>query len=137
MEVYENIQSAIDNVDPSETPFIIKQVINRKLCDKAVSEIEGYLNTYDSNENFFGKNWHYKVDKHDTEFVSFMFNELCSLPQSVLPNIYSEIYNAYQSFGDDIPHDFFFHLKQGIKGKTINPLVFWYPHGVGWFCVWI
>lgn len=133
MRVFESLQSAVDNIDPSETPFIIKQFINRELCDDAVNEIEGYFNTYASNENFFGENWHYKVDKYDTEFISFLFNSLGSLPQSALPNIYNEIYNAYQSLGDDIPNDFLSHLKQGVKGKTINPLVFWYPHGVGKF----
>jgi len=133
MQIFDNIQAAIDNADPSQSPFIIKRFVSRELCDDAVKEIGGYLNAFKCNERFFGENWHYKVKKNDTEFNSFLFNSLGSLPQSILPIIYEKIFYAYQKLGDDIPNDFSSHLQQGIEGKTINPLVFWYPYGVGKF----
>jgi len=133
MKIYQNFESAIESIRPFESTFIVKQFITRKLCDDALNEIEGYLKKYESNERFFGENWHYKVKKHDTEFYSFIFNSLDALPQGVLLKIYEKIFNAYKQLGDDISNDFAFHLQQNVKGKTINPLVFWYPHGVGKF----
>ena len=131
MQIYSSLKSV--RSDPLKEPFIVKGIVHKKLCDEALSEISQYLELFASNERFHGKNWHYEVDKQDSKFTAFLFNQLDALPKSTLPIIFEKIFDAYKSFGDDISGDFRSHLAQKIEGKTINPLVFWYPHGVAKF----
>ena len=133
MKIFTNLQSISNQIDPNNEPFIVKNVIDAKLCDRALVELCNYRSSYAINEYFSNNNWHYVVDKNETKFFSFLFNSLGSLTDSVLPNIYSIIFETYKKLGDDIEEDFDFHVKNKVEGKTINPLVFWYPSGIGKF----
>lgn len=131
MKIFKNLKSISDQIDPNNEPFIVKNVIDAELCHQALEELSNYQSSYALNEYFFKNNWYNSVDEDNAKYFSFSFNSLGSLKNSVLPYIYSIIFETYKKLGDDIEDDFDFHVKNKVEGKTINPLVFWYPCGVG------
>ena len=133
MKIFKNLKSISDQIDPTNEPFIVKNVIDAELCNQALEELSNYRSSYAINEYFFENNWYYIVNKDNNKFFSFSFNSLGSLKNSVLPNMYSIIFETYKKLGDDIEEDFDFHVKNKVEGKTINPLVFWYPSEGGKF----
>ena len=93
------------------------------------------LKSQEQNKPFEGNNWHYDVKKVDTYFHSFLFNELSLVTCTSLLNAYKSIFEYYKFLGQDIEGEFFHHIGSPLpeNSKTINPLVFWYPAGIGKF----
>ena len=133
MKIFQTLEEAVESVNPCKTPFIVKGYVDKDKCDKVLAEVGSFHERYSDNEKFFGENWFYEVNKHDTQFHSFMFNNLIGLPNGELIKIFEKLFNAYVALGQDIQGNYDNHLSGNVSGETINPLVFWYPHGVGKF----
>jgi hypothetical protein len=133
MKIFKNLDEAVNSVNPTNTPFLVKSFVDKLSCDKALVDLTNYQQEFSENERFHGENWYYLVDKFDSQFFSFNLNSLNSLQSNILSSMYLKLFDAYRALGDDIERDFEFHVQNEFDGKTINPLVFWYPHGTGKF----
>jgi hypothetical protein len=133
MLIVDKLDEAVNSINSATMPFIVKGFVDKVACDAVLVELQNYQLKFRQNERFHGDNWHYLVNKKDIQFTSFSFNSLNSLPSSNLVSMYSKMFDAYTVLGDDIQQDFEFHTQNNLDGRTINPLVFWYPHSIGQF----
>jgi len=127
--------SQLSEVNPISECFIVKNVIDESECDKIINYLNDKLNSLEENQKFEGDNWYYDVKKSDTYFHSFLFNQLSSVNCPAIVGAYKKLFEYYKFLGQDIEGDFEYHMGNDFSEdiKTINPLVFWYPAGVGRF----
>lgn len=127
--------SQLAEVNPTLECFIVKNVIADLECEKIIAYLSEKLNSFEENQKFEGNNWYYDAKKEDTYFHSFLFNQLSTVSCISIIDAYKKLFEYYKFLGQDIEGNFEYHMSSDLLEhvKTINPLVFWYPAGVGRF----
>lgn len=124
-----NINS-LSSVDPTKDCFIIKDVLDPKICTQITNQLVKFSDDNPENFRVNGENWHYFVRSHGNYFDSFIFNDLDKLGSSELKFAFRMLYNLYKDFGaSTFCSDFEKEIKISdfvTDYSVINPLVFRY-----------
>lgn len=122
-------------INPLEECFVIKNFIPKEWCESIINFLKLIKNSHLPNQRYSGDNWYYIVNKNETYFDSFIFNELFNIKCEQLVETYQKLFQLYKLLGEELDGDWqtFLFNNAPANHKTINPLIFSYPAGIGKF----